>query len=203
MGLRLKIGASTPYYNEEKLDLFFCQKSAECLDDHLCFPGGIVGLVPDEKALWESQGEMRDWGRKRLLDRGMDWIIQLDADERLMHGELLYDILPRWDSYFPIPYISVFRDVMTFAPSKVIRSTCVIRSHSEFIALSGDGATFDHSGYNAWDFSLPSSLPHILHLDAKRDPATRLSAHELDFEARPEGCSMIPHFHPYSLREKP
>ena len=164
-----------------------------CCDATFFFEGGLRPLNGG-RGRFESEAAMRDTGRLWALEcAGADWYLQIDADEWLVHGELLRPILAHWrhDAY-PLPYLLEDGTLM-LAPCKLIRADAAIAAHCDFIRLpSQPEQVYCLSGYQA-PLELRDAmleLPHLAHEPWRRaeagDEKPRLSADELRLEPRPE-----------------
>ncbi len=202
MKSRIVIVASTPAWNERSELLARCLRSARgSVDRHRIYRGGIRRLGT---GLWETQATMRDagrawavrWARARCRAepgrRGevAVWLLQLDADESLVHGELLRPILERWPhAAYPLPLVQEDGQT-TLAPFKLFRARGArIVACSEYIRWGGPI-------YNLAGYSCPPELrdallelPFLLHTPGLRGPGirtgARLSLEELAIETRP------------------
>lgn len=194
---RVAIMAVTPAWNEPASLLKRARLSvAGAADRHYVLEGGIARLVVGGR--WRTQSEMRDAGRKwaqeqgrRLVGRdGTVWLLQLDADEALVHGDKLRPLLERypWPAY-PLPLVQENGDT-TLAPFKLFRLPARIVACSEYVRFARDSRTWNLAGY-ACPPELREALlagPFLFHTPGLRKGlrrSARLSYEELNIETRP------------------
>lgn len=207
--------ASTPAWEEPRELLERCTVStAGVVDNHHVYEGGIAGVTAG-MGPWRTQGEMRDAGRRAAdewaREHGREderlWLLQLDADEALVNGERLRELLEHWPHRaFPIGYAQEDGQ-LSLAPFKLFRLPARIVACSEYVRFGRDRTTYDLAGYN-----VPPELrelilarPFIYHTPSARTPLTRryrrLSDVELEIETRPATAVHWP-LPPLTLRRR-
>lgn len=187
----MRIVAGIPAWDEPAQLIEGARRSCLALDSAFYFVGGLRPLNGGF-GNFESEGAMRDYGRRLAYATRATWYLQLDADERLIHGELLRPILAHWRlEAYPLPYV-LEDGTVTLAPCKLIRADAAIAAHCDFIRLpSAPARILCLSGYQAppqlRDALL--ELPHLVHEPWRRDELgagkRRLSRDELLLEPRP------------------
>lgn len=196
MKTQTRIFAATPAWNEPSELLELCQAcAADAVDRHYVFEGGVERLTGGP---WKTQAAMRDHGRQWAQKRGARWLLQLDADELLINGQLLRPILERWLwPAYPIPLVQEHDGQTTLAPFKLLRLPARIVAHSEYVQLSRPGRMPPRSApiHNLAGYTCPPELrrpllelPFLLHVPGRRPGirrAERLSRWELSLEPRP------------------
>lgn len=155
---------------------------------------------------------MRDHGRRWAQRRGARWLLQLDADEVLVNGELLRPLLERWPfAAYPIPLVQE-NGQTTLAPFKCLQLPARIVACSEYVQFGRAGRT-PRSHARIWNlagYSCPPELrtallelPFLLHTPSRRGPGiragARLSFEELAVERRPANAVQWP-LPPLTLR---
>ncbi|MGH7345918.1 MAG: hypothetical protein ACREK4_13470 [Candidatus Rokuibacteriota bacterium] len=157
-------------YDEHPDTIAAALATVAALDDAIVF--GESGSIESERGEAAARQAGLEWARIA----GADWYLQLDADERLVHGELLHDLLAEHHPRaYPLPYVSE-RGWITLAPFKLFRAK------GARIELGSDVISWD--GEEPWllsGFAFPPELrhvvramPHLLHLPSERpDAATR------------------------------
>lgn len=141
-----------------------------------------------------SEAELRRIGLELAREAGAEWWLQLDADERLRHGEHLEPILERWPLWaYPLPYVHE-DGWTTLAPFKLVRVEAELVAHSDYFRHGGE--VYRLSGYSAdrerW--SVLEAGPHLYHSPSVRAGRfhPRLSDVELELEPRPTDALEFP-----------
>lgn len=198
------IVASTPAWNEPARLLERARLSVRgTVDHHYVYEGGIAQLAFGGR--WRTQAQMRDHGREwaqqttaaRATLGYHVWLLQLDADEALVHGDRLRATLERWPHpAYPLPLVQENGDA-TLAPFKLLRLPAEIVACSEYVRFAGDSTTWNLAGYRLPAELRPALLegPFLLHTPGLRQGirrAVRLSRDELAVETRPDGAVQWP-----------
>jgi hypothetical protein len=193
------IYASTPAWEEPAELVERCTLSTEgVVDHHSVYRGGIASVTAGAGP-WATQAAMRDAGRQAaeawaaMMGRQDEhlWLLQLDADEALVNGERLRELLADYrPRAYPIGYVQEDGQ-LTLAPFKLFRLPARIVACSEYVRFGRERTTYCLAGYEA-----PAELrapllarPFIYHTPSARTPLTRryrrLSDVELEIEERP------------------
>ncbi len=206
--MTVTIVASTPAWNEPETLLAGARASvAGVVDWHNVYQGGVRQLTGGP---WATQGAMREYGRVRALEWAADhrrrprsdvWFLQLDADERLVHGERLRAVLERWPhAAFPIPLVQESGDT-TLAPFKCFRARdATIVACSEYVRIGKARTLYNLAGYvlprDVPRAALLDAWPFLFHRPSLRGPGiragARLSLEELSVETRPADAIQWP-----------
>lgn len=153
-------------WNERPRTLAHAVASAAAVD--LAFTFGNTKPIRSEL----EEAQVRSLGLERAQRMDAEWYLQLDADERLVHGELLRDYLPHFTGQaWPLPYV-LEGGVVTVAPFKLIRAP------GARIVLGCDVIDFGDGPRLCSGFSFPPeleralpALPHLLHVPSERPDA--------------------------------
>lgn len=189
----MKILAAIPDYQEaaetrERAAASLRESGLDCV----FYPGGVRGPTEEgfagDTGVFASQAQMRQHGFALACQHGADWVLQMDADERLIHGHLLAPILARTARAYPIPIVQENGD-MTLAPFK-----CLQARPLEFVA-SCDQIRWPDQPETVWCLSgYPApeplrlvllGLPHLLHEPSLR-PGRRRSVRLPEVERTPD-----------------
>ena len=174
----MRIAAGILAHGEHPSMIEAALDSTDCLDNAFTFGEGEV--IEDEL----GEARVRQIGLELAYGVGADWYLQIDADERLVRGELLYDYLGLAASpWWPLPYVQENGDV-TVAPCKLIRldarPRCYLASDVYvFDAQAAQGNTTAPTLLSGYVFPevakhLLEELPVLLHVPSARpDAGTR------------------------------
>lgn len=162
---RNRVVAAIPTWREDAHAIAGALASCRPLDCSFRYLGG-VGSRPNDR--YASHTEMRQYGMMVAREQyGADWVLQLDADERLHQGERLVEILQAYPGWaYPIPLVQETGQV-TWAPFKLIRSDCEIEYRMEYIRR--DGILWVLTGYAPITLDdVPDGMPYIYHAPSIR-----------------------------------
>ncbi len=126
---------------------------------------------------WDSQSQKRTWLLDKARQLGCDWLLQIDADERLHGAAKLREWLPSWGyDAFPLPF-QVEPDQLLCATWKCLR----VAAWSRVVA---GGAYIEHADGNVYCVVPPDGRP-----PAEASSFLPWISHHPD--ERPEGRRMI------------
>lgn len=165
-----------------------------------------------ESRRWSSQSEKRTWLLEQAREQGCEWLVQIDADERLHNAALLRTYLEGWTAdAFPLPF-EVDPGVLLGATWKCLRAPAWPR-------VVAGGAYLEHVDGNTYCAVPPgnrapmaetfenldvyrSIVPWLSHHPDERPAerrAIRLGELEHDLEPPPH----VPYYDTPSLRARP
>jgi hypothetical protein len=163
------IVAGTLAYREDESMIAQAHDSARCLDG--CFVFGEGERIDNEYA----EANVRQLGIERARAYGADWYLQLDADETLLRGELLHDLLADWPHRaWALPYMQE-TGYASLAPCKLVRlePRCSMLLASDVYTWADRPHGLLLSGYTCPEDFYPL-LPHVpvlLHRPSARPDA--------------------------------
>lgn len=128
---------------------------------------------------WRTQSEKRSWLLERARELGCDWLLQIDADERLHNAAKLKAWLPTWAAdAFPVPF--------EVDPGKMLGASWKCLRVAAWRRVVAGGAYLEHADGNTYcvvpedgigpgvrhmaaDANLYSILPWISHHPHERE----------------------------------
>lgn len=145
----------------------------------LVYAGGIRGPLEEgfagPDAPFGTQAEMREYGFRLARNHSASWVLQMDADERLVNGELLAPILSAHRRCYPLPIVQE-NGRMTLAPFKCLESRpLTFVASCDQIRWPDLDEVWRLSGYTAPDELIEAllELPHLVHEPSLRPEGRR------------------------------
>lgn len=178
--------AAIPVWNEDAHTL--APALASCKPLH-----GAFRFVGDMRR-FGTHHALRQYALERARDEfGADWLVQMDADERLCNGDKLVDYLQTYPGFaYPMPMIQDSGET-SWAPFRCIRTDVQIVSRCEYVKRNG--TVWCLTGYAAPPLdSINLDEPYVFHNPGIRPPerrdVDRLSVIEMETDPPPDNAKM-------------
>lgn len=148
---------------------------------------------PAPLALYKTESALRDVGRLAAQTLQAEWWLQIDADERLRHGEQLSALLDLFARAYPLPRLEEDGS-WTLCPYKLVRLPCELVVGCDHFRWNDSPQVWRLSGYPLPDMSTWRAwkLPYLEHRHSRRPRVERLGASEGILEPRPPDALQWP-----------